>query len=428
MASVAIAPFKAGEARNKSYYSGDVISYKGTVVVATTNVGKLELFTLTDQATFHRFAAFSSYDQRFSKAVDFTDSLLNIEDGKLYVYAVDGKGLYKYDISNLRNATEVARAHDNSWDWFGGVEKIGGYVATIGTNNVKLWTSNLNVYDAYAIHTPGNYVFNTSSAGSDRYIFTIADQKIRIFDKQSRTSVTEIPLEFRWAGNSAKRGIYNDRVDQAVYVVDDEAVRKVNFAGEVEKSFDHTGSLGYDVVPSTSGEEIYFSDGIGVVKLRKDDFKVLNYEYTQGLGEGNGWAMGLKSVEYKGNEILVLFNGSGIFVLDSNLKPLTSSRGELTIATTTEPETVPAVIEPLSLRANTNYGTAGSSFVLHGTGFGQNEMLTVSFAGTTRLLMADEAGAFETTVQVPTVPAQRTDVRVKGNMTGLSYSLAFTIQ
>lgn len=429
LAVVVFLPVLGGQTRTKSLYSGEALNYEGRVVIATTNTGNLEIFTLTDAGNLQKFVSFKSYDQRFAKDVDFGDVLLNEEGGRLFAYAVDGRNVFKYDISDLKHAREVAHANDTTWDWFGGLEKIGGYVATVGTNGVTLWTGNLQAYDRYKITTPGNYTFNSTAADSSKYIFTVADSKIMIYDRTTRQQLRDVPLTFNWGGDRYKRAIYNDRASNSIYVVDDEAIRKINFNGEVEKSFDHTGSAGYDVVPSQDGKYIYFSDGIGIVKMRKSDLGVVKYVYTQALAGGDGWAMGLRTVSDANGEKIVAFNGSSILLFDSNLEPVKNVRRELTIATTKEVETYPVVREAVFLKADKNHGAAGSKVIVHGGGYGQNEQLTIKFADQVTTLLADEAGYFNTTLTVPSVPSPRgADINVKGGSTNISYSLGFRIE
>lgn len=426
--TVLVIPFPSAQTRVKSYYSGDAVSYNGRTVIATTDTGELELFTITDSNIIQRFAALRSYDNRFNKPVDFKDVLLNIEQGSLYAYAVDGRSLIKYDISDLQVAREVAKVQDNSWDWFGGIEKIHDYVATIGTNGIKLWTANMQVFDQYKVVTPGNYIFNSSDAGSKRYVFTVGDKKIRIFDRESRSTFQEIPLDFTWAGEFYKRAIYNDRSNQTVFVVDDEAVRKINFQGEIIKSFDHTGTQGYDIVPSNDGAHLYFSDGIGIVKLRKSDLAVVDFVYTQNFGT-NGWAMGLKVVADAQGERLIVFNSSGIIVLNSNLEPLKTNSHQLAIATTDVIDSFPPVTEPVYLKIDRNRAAAGSTVILSGGGFGRLEPLKIEFRDQTITILANEQGMFVTTLTVPTGKQQQgTDIKVTGEVTHISYNLGFYIE
>lgn len=423
-----IAPIQGTEGKLKTYYSGDAISYEGQTVIATTNTGKLELFTLGENGNINRFAEVKDYDRRFTSEIDFRDVLLNIETGSLFAYTVDGKSFVKYDISDLRQVREVARAEDTSWDWFGGLEKINGYVATIGTNGIKLWTANLNVFDQYKITTPGNYTFNSTSADSNKFIFTVADGQIKIYDRDTRNTIKTIPLTFNWSGESNKRALYNDNVDDAVYVVDDEAVRKINFYGEIAKSFDHTGPFGYDVASSSDGNYIYFTDGIGIVKLRKSDFAVMDYLYTQGLGDGNGWATGMKVLHDSEGDKIVLFNGSGIVVLDQNLEPMKNNYNELTIATTNEIETYPTIVEPVYLRVDRNRAASGSAILLSGGGFGQSEVVNIEFLDLRNTIVTDETGSFSVGLTVPTAHAKGADIKVIGQSSGIKYNLGFFIE
>jgi hypothetical protein len=274
----------------------------------------------------------------------------------------------------------------------------------------------------------GNNTFNITPAGSDKFLFNIFDGKISIYDREGRQNVDSIPLSFNWGSDWFKRSLFNDKKDNAVYVVDDEAVRKINFNGEIIKSFNHTGAQGFDVIPSNDGTSIYFSDGIGVVKLRKSDLKVMAHEYTSGLGAAGGWAMGLRAVTTDNGEVLTLFNGTSIVLLNSNLKPLKQGGGRLASIQATVPETYPELSEALFLSVDKNRGVAGTEIVLHGGGFGKDENLTISFAGVESTVQADSIGRFSQKMIVPTKAPGYTDIKVKGLETGFSYSLAFKIE
>jgi hypothetical protein len=424
-----VAPVKNTDSKIKSYYSGDALAYNGKTIIASTNTGKLEIFTVDLKKGIERFVALRSFDRRFGTETDFLDVLLNIEDGSLYAYAVDGRTFVKYDISNLSSAREVARAEDTSWDFFGGLEKIDGYIATVGTNGIKLWTGNLLVKDQYKVTTPGVYTFNSTSATSEKYIFTVADNKISIFNRELRETLNNIPLAFTWAGKFYKRAVYNDHDQSSLYVVDDSAVRKFNFNGEIERSFDHTGTAGYDIIPSLDENYLYFSDGIGLVKLRKSDFKVMNFVYTQNLGNGGGWATGLKVIrDGNGNEQVVLFNTTGILVFNSQLKPLKTSQNQVLTVAASEIDSSPTITEPVFLKVDKNRGAAGSIVFLHGGGYAQNEPLTIEFADTTTIVNTNENGSFSLTLTVPQVTHRDTDIKVTGHDSGIKYNVGFHIE
>jgi hypothetical protein len=423
-----VLPLRSTESKVKSYYSGDVILYNGHTVVATTNTGKLELFTLSNSGNLERFAELKTFDRRFGTLIDFRDVLLNIEEGSLYAYTVDGKVFTKYNISNLSYAQEVTSTENTTWDWFGGVEKINGYVATVGTKGIRLWTANLKVYDEYKITTPGNYTFNSTEAGSNNNIFTISDGEIKVFDRQLRQVVRTVPLQFKWSGDFYKREIYNDPVDNMLYVVDDEALRKISANGEVVKSFYHTGKLGYDVVPSSDGKYIYFSDGIGVVKMQKSDLKVVDFVYTQSLGEGNGWATGLRVLNKPVGDIIVLFNASAIMIFDESLEPMRNVDQKLTTITTNEIETFPVISGPVYLKIDKNRAAPGSMILLSGGGFGADEDLVITFLDTERVIQANKDGAFSVKLTVPSSQPKGVDIKVKGQASNIKYSLGFTIE
>jgi len=415
------------EGRVKAYYSGSVASYGDYIVIGTTNLGQLELFKSRAGATPVKFAGLKSYDARYALNRDFYDVLVRQESDRLYAYAVDGRALFKYDITDLKTAQRINRVEDGSWDWFAGLTVIGDQVATIGSRGIKLWNNGLVVTDSYPITNTGNNRYNITPADSDKFIFNIADGKITIYDREGRREVSSVPLTFKWGSDWFKRSIYNDKIDNAVYVIDDEAVRKINFEGEIEKSFRHTGTLGYDVVPSSDGTHVYFSDGIGVVKLRKDDLRVTAFRYTTNFGLSGGWAMGLRTVRTNQGERVVVFNNSSIIILDSNLNPIKSSGGRLASISSTIEETFPDVTEPLALAIDKNHGLVGSHVILHGQGFGKNESLMINFAGLQIPFEADQFGRFSKELIVPSHTPAALDIIVSGLDTLYHYNLGFTI-
>ncbi len=425
-----LAPISGAETKLKSYHSGAVTYYSGNIVIATTNTGALELFKAEPGQVPVKFASFKSTNLRFNAPTDFYEVALRSENGRLFAYAVDGRSLQKYDISNLKQANRVNRVEDGSWDWFGGVTVVGGKLATIGSNGVKVWSNDMAVVDSYNVKNRGNNTYNISPAGSDKFLFNIFNSSISIFDRDARVEKSTIPLDFKWGSEWFKRSVFNDRLDDAVYVVDDTAVRKINFAGEIEKSFKHTGKLGYDVVPSSDGKSIYFSDGIGVVKLRKSDLAVLNYTYTSELALGNGWAMGIRTVNTPEGEQLVVFNSSSIILLDSKLQPIKANRTRLAYIGATEEESFPEITEALFLRIDKARAPAGSTVILSGGGYGKFENLTIKFAGTETAAFAGFDGRFSQEITVPARPTSgpATDIKVIGQTSNYSYNLGFFIE
>jgi len=427
-----LVPVPGAQSRVKSYSSGSATYYNDYVVVGSTNSGLLEIFKINQDGNLQKFVSLKSYDQRFGNEKDFTDVMLRVESGRLFAYAVDGRALYKYDISDLKSAQRISRVEDASWDWFGGLTTINNKVATVGSRGVKVWNSDLVVVDSYPVINKGDNTntYNISPAGSDKFLFNVFDNKISIFDREAHASLAAVPLTFNWGSGWYKRSIYNDKVDNAVYVVDDQAVRKINFNGEIEKSFRHTGPLGYDVLPSADGGHIYFSDGIGIVKLRKEDLKVVAYTYTTDLGMGNGWAMGLQTVKTDNGEKVVVFNSTSIIVLDSNLKPLKSPNGQVAFAAATMEDPFPEISEALFLNIDKNRAAAGSKVMLRGGGYGKDESLVISFAGVQTAAEAGADGRFTKELTVPALkPGQTsTDIKVVGMSTAYAYSLGFRVE
>ena len=374
-----------------------------------------------------KFASFRTVDPRFGTQIDFSDMIFKVEGGKLFVYAIEPRAIYKYDASTLTKATLIAQAKDNSWDWFAELDDVSGYIATVGYKGVKIWNKDLQIIDGYDLKNP-DYQYNISSAQSDKFLFNIANGKVSIFDKESRKVEKQFDVVKQWENRTYRHQIYNDKVDNAIYIADDAAVKKFNLNGEIEKSFKYTGPFGYDVTPSYDARYIYFSNGIGVVKLRKEDLSVVSYIYTSSVANFGGWAMGLKVVKDAEGEKVVVFNNSNILVLDSNLKTL--PRGDFNIAfiQATEESNFPEIVETLFLNVDKNRAPAGAQVLISGGGYGRNESLRIEFAGTTFDADAGLDGRFSKIITVPNVSARRTDITVIGLDSSLKYSLGFQIE
>lgn len=432
MLAGALVPTPGAQSRVKSYSSGNATYYNDFVVVGTTNSGLLEIFKINQSGNLQKFVSLKAYNQRFGTEQDFYDVMLRVESGRLFAYAVDGRSLYKYDISDLNKALRVSVVEDASWDWFGALTSINGKVATVGSRGIKVWNSNLAVVDSFSVVNKGNSTnnYNISPAGSDKFLFNVFDNKINIFDREARVALTTVPLTFNWGSGWYKRSVYNDKVDNSVYVVDDESLKKINFNGEIVKSFRHTGPLGYDVLPSADGGYVYFSDGIGIVKLRKSDLSVAAYTYTTELGVGNGWAMGLQTVQTDNGEKVVVFNSTSIIVLDSNLKPIKNSNGNVAFVAATIEDSFPEITEALFLGVDKNRAAAGSKIMLRGGGFGKDESLVVDFAGTQFMADAGPDGRFTKELTVPTLKAgvNTADIKVSGMSTAYTYSIGFRVE
>lgn len=427
--SVLILPFPSVEGRVKAYYSGSTVAYNDKIVIATTNTGVLEVFVADENSTIKRLTGIKSTGSRFKPADSFNDCLLNIENERLFVYSVDSYAIYKYDITDLTKAQLVKKVENTIWNWQGSLMEVEGKVATVGSKGIAIWNSNLEVIDSYPIVTSETWdnPYNAAISNDQKYIFSITNKEISIFDRETRTFTKTVPLNVKWENRWYPHAIYNDNKNGSIYVVDDEAVRKINFNGEIEKSFKHTGKFGFDVVPSADRKSIYFSDGIGIVSLDADTLAVRDYAYTDAYGGYGGWAMGLNSVSINGKEFLVLFNGNGIVILDNKFNLLKGENSvELTIPALEE-ETKPNIIEPTSLGINLNHATPNSQLNLHGKGFGSNERLVINFGGSITEINADYFGQFQTNILVPNIRSGPVDIKVVGQESKISYSLGFKV-
>jgi len=397
----------------------------------------LEVFKLDGQK-LTKFVDLKPYNSRFGVYDSFFDLKFNQEDGRLYVYAISGFSIYKYDISDLNSPSLVKSSTNSYWEWYSRVDKFGDDMVTISNRGVKVLNSNLDVIDSYDIKN--DIPYNISSAGSDQYIFSTTKNQISVFDRTSRQVIKNININYRSA--SGNRSLYFDSYSQMVYAVDDYSAKKFDLNGALKSTFDHSGNPGYDVA-SSNNEYLYFSNGIGVVKLEKSTMKLLDSQVTGGIAGSEGWAMGMKVVSNSTGDKVVVFNNSSILVLNDKLNKLAYVRAGV--------DSRPDVKENLFLRLNTVSASTNSIVNLTGGGYYPNEKLMISFGDTKIVGQADESGRFKQIMTVPSVSnsaahntsdvtiasagtsttmttvRERKDIKVVGEQSKFNYSVSLEV-
>jgi len=407
---IIFASFSQGKV--KSYYSGDALVFQNNLYVTSANTGSMEVFRLNN-GHLDKVGKIKPFDQRFGKYDSFYDSHLREEDGTLYVYAVSGYNLYKYEV-NSNGVALISSTSNSYWEWYNRVDEIGNHLATISEKGVKIWNNNLEVIDEYDFKntkTPYNV------RGTETFLFDIEDGNLSVFHRETRALLRNIPLNFKI--NPSAHNIYVDE-NEDIYVVDDYYAKKFSIDGKLLGSFKHLDYEGYDMTASGFSDYVYFSNGVGVVKLNKDTMKAVDWVWTGGLAGPQGWAMGLKSVYLNGDKVVV-FNNANIVVLDSNLNKIASTVSE------EEDESIYAS-ESLFLNLDKNRGAANSEVSLSGGGFLPNEALKIQFDGMSSTVNANNRGRFNTILKTPDVKEGGYDIKVTGQTSKLTYSIAFMIE
>jgi len=397
--------------KTKAYYSGKTVSYNGTFYVGTTNTGDFELFAL-NAGKLDKVTDIQSND---SESHEFSDLLFNKVDGRLYVYLVNGRYLYEYDITNPEAPTVLLKVKDNSWDWFARVEMVNGNLVTIGSKGTKVWNKDMQVISSYPMVT--NMSLGYSQFVDDGKLIVNLKDTLDVYSTASRQKVSEYSIATNDANTT--RGITSD--DNLIYLVDDQSLKAVDFDGNVIKEYNHAGTTGYSVIDSTNPNYLYFSDGLGVVKVNKETLKPSEWSWTVNNAPAGSWAMGISSANDANGEKLVVFNGTNIIVLDQNMK---------TVATymAVEKDTRPS--NALSLSTDKNFAASGSQVAIQGTGFALGETLKIEI-NKVRVseVKTDANGSFSAVVTVPTVSYPlNTDIKVTGESSNLTYSTSFKIE
>ncbi len=395
------------------YYLGDAIIYNGRVVIGSTNMGGgLELLKLEGNKII-KTSQIGWVGSLFSNSNQFYGFTFSEEQGKLYAYLVDGRYLYKYDISNLSAPNLIFKIRDNAWDYFMGVDKQDQVIITIGIKGIKVWNLAGQIINSYNL--TDKYAYNVNYQ-SGNYIITAATDRLKFFDKSSRQFTKEIPFVL---GEIHNRKTFVDQANQAVYLVDDESLKKFDYNGEQKNIFKHISNRGYDVAGFADQNHLYFTDGLGIVKFSKDNLKPMKWAYTTDLGVKNGWAMGLKVLRDSSGEKIVIFNNSSILVLNQDLKMISHIAAD---TIDSQPQ------ENLFLRLSSNQAATGSAVTLSGGGYAAGEDLTITLAGQNYSVKTAANGRFTLNIAVPAVKPMKTDIKVVGALSGLSYSIGFEIQ
>lgn len=392
------------------YYHGDAVNYDNQIIFGTTNTGMFELFLLEGNKII-RTSLILSPDQDNSRWLDMV--LLPEGDG-LYAYLVNGKYLYKYNVSNVYNFSLVAKTKDNNYDYFYGLGKAGDNFFTVGSNGVKVWNNNLQVIDTYK-DILKKYANSLVFSDNGNFIFNTNNGVLKVIDSFYRDIIMSLALTWR-EDHSLKPFIDDDR--GLVYVVDDNSLKKVKIDGSFTE-FKHISNLGYDVSGIKGKDHIYFSDGIGVVKSRISDLKPIDWIFTNKIGSDRGWAMGINVVEKKGYEYVIVFNGSAILALNENLDLIDLYKAS---------ESRDLEPKPLNINLDKSRAAKNSQVSVRGGGFGPNENIVIELAGEKFNSNTDKYGEFSRIITVPEVNPKIYDIKATGQISKLTYSTTFLVE
>lgn len=405
-----------GRTNYKSYYSGDAVNYQGKLVIASTDSGSLEIFTLNG-STLERAAKFKAPNYILDKTDDFSSVKFNIENGKLFAYATSGYTLYKYDLSNLNNPTVYAKQKNTSYEWYNRVDKFGSAIVTVSDKKVNVWrTDILDVIDSYKIDSDNSSAVRFDASG--RYIVTInQDEIVRIFDTKTRSISASFPANYR--GDKSLRKSYFDPIAKELYIFDDYYLKRFDINGSLIVSFPNSSTNGYAVEPAGDTNYVYAVNGDSIMKLSKDNLRS-GLKVAANRMSANGYAMDIKYVAMGNQNELVVFNSGGIAVLNSSLNKIASIQAS-------EIADQPEVRENLALSFEYYKATPGATVILSGAGYLPKEDLKINFGGIITNTKADSSGRFKQSLTVPDANNKSIDAKVDGQTSNLTYSTSFQI-
>ncbi len=404
-----------GQTNLKSYYSGDAIAFNNSLYVGSTNSGFLEVFRL-ESNSLKKVVQIKPFDKRFNKYEDFFDLAFSIENNHLYIYAVSHYSLYKYELVN--NDLNLVQLSTNTyWEWYNQVEKQGNHIITVSAKGIKVFNNDLQVinsYDYTNLQAPSNLSFY-----QDRFIINLdnEEQRLKVYDKEQRKEVTNVALNFKF--EKGNRKAYQDAFGH-IYLADDYFVKKYDLSGKLLANFEHIGHQAFDVSTNSNSDYIYFSNGVGLVKLNKD-LSLNDYQWTSNLASYGGWAMGMKAVYLNGDKI-VIFNNTNILILDQALNKVASVD-----STTQDDNKYPQ--ENLYLNLDKNRASVNSNVLISGGGFVAEEKLNILFNNKkVEETTSNSLGRFEKIITIPEIKTGAYDIKVEGEDSGLHYSISFNLE
>lgn len=400
-----------------AYYSGDAIAYKNKIIIATTDSGALEIYR-QDGKNLERAARLKADATAWGD--EFTSVKLDQSGGRLLAYATAGFSLYQYDLSDLEQPKLLQKKTNTYFEWYQKVDKLGNNLVTASEKGVKVWRVDgefFDVIDSYPVVVNNGLSLRFDAAG--RYIISVGeDNLVRVYDITKRAEISRFPVNYR--SDSDQKRLQFDSLNNEILIFDDFYLKRFSLAGNLLTYHPNSSFNGYSVEASGNPNYVYAANGESIMRLSKKNFR-------DGLKIGasnlnhNGWAMGLKYLNVDGQERLIVFNGGGIVVLNSSLEKIAAVNA-------TEIAENPKAKEPLSLNSESYSASSGAKFNLRGTGFFPNEELIIKFANENRTINADGNGRFSTTLTVPALSARRTDIKVTGKASDLTYSSSFEIR
>jgi len=407
-----------GKTKDQSYYAGDAVLYKGNLVAASANTGKLEIFALKNNKLERLMAV--SLSANPSKEEAFNDVKLEVQGDSLKAYAVAGYTLYLYDLSDLQTARLDNKVKNTYWEWYSRVDRFGKNMATVSARGVRIWNNDLQVVDGFDFES--DLPYSLRSSGDSRFLFGLNDSSLEIYDRESRRVIKSITLNYRDFDKNGRKSYY-DRVNGEVFIADDYYVKKFDLNGKLLASFRHYGDVSYDVESSLDNDFLYFSNGLNVYKLRKSDLSLVKEVQTSALGAAQGWAMGLKLVNTKEGDRLLVFNNSGLLLLDSNLKAVAKTDK----ISQDDGQIYP--LENLYLTLSNRSAQSGAKLGVQGGGFWPNENLKIYLLDAKVNVKADRFGRFNADIIVPAVSNDRSyDLKVDGVDSRLTYSISVDLK
>lgn len=297
-------------------YSGKTAVYHDQILIGTTNLGGLAIFKFSGNK-IQPLVSQHTFEFRYGDGKDYQDLAFSEEGGRMYVYATNGRTIFKYDFSDLKTLVLNKEFKNTTWDYITGIKRTNDRIVTVGTNGVKIYNFNLEVIDAYKIYNQNAYNIDLSNNGKN--IYSMTEDGLVIYSTLKRQTVATTSI-----GNAKIENRKVMNVGNYIYAVDNNKLIKFDNNGKIIASR-AIAKRGYDVAGIEGSQFAYFTNGLSVEKFKLADLKQVKAVKAAGLAKGTtNWAIGLNAVKTSKGERVIVFNNQSIVVMDANLNVLTA--------------------------------------------------------------------------------------------------------
>lgn len=342
------------------------------------------------------------------------DVVITKEGNKLFATVTTGQFLYRIDVTDPQKLDIVLKRdmYQNSRGRF----RV-GTVYQLATNGKKIFiASQFGVrsmgLDNLQVERIYHYEKSYGVAVKGNTILAQDENKAYAYDLNTGRKLAEVKTAN--ADKQMRRpAIAND--GSAMVISDNSLMRMVGNSSAKYWNPVKSGHASY--AAAVIGNNVYYVNGYGVTKLLSGNLKKQGFYYSIPDHSPRSWAVGIISANINGKDSLIVFNKSGVFVLNADMREVSQYRPDIEYQY--EPK-VEVKLDALYIKANQNLNARFS-------GFYPNEMIQFKVADKTYAVRSNNLGLASLAFNAPAKTGKALIV-AKGEDSGLEFETSQTIR